>query len=148
MTPYFAIAASVSPPPASENAFEFAIACAIVFVPSPNGSNSNTPTGPFHTTVPALAMIPASARAVCGPTSRTISSAATSRAAFVTARASGASAFAHTTSTGIGTSAPRAFIASMIFFASPTRSDSTSEFPTGSPAASMKVLAMPPPTMS
>src|SRR5690349_18270377 len=35
-TPYFSIAASVSPPPASENAGDFATACAMAFVPSPN----------------------------------------------------------------------------------------------------------------
>ena len=52
-TPYFSIAASVSPPPASENALLLAIALAMACVPSPNWSNSNTPTGPFHTMVPA-----------------------------------------------------------------------------------------------
>ena len=52
--PYLAIAASVSPPPAIENAFDSAIARAIRAVPAPNWSNSNTPTGPFQTIVPAL----------------------------------------------------------------------------------------------
>ena len=61
-TPYFSIAASVSPPPASENALLRAIACAIACVPSPNWSNSNTPTGPFQTIVPACSRIAPSAR--------------------------------------------------------------------------------------
>ncbi len=55
-TPYFSTAASVSPPPAIENAFERKMACAIVSVPLPNASNSNTPTGPFQTTLPAFSI--------------------------------------------------------------------------------------------
>ena len=51
--PYLAIAASVSPPPARLNAGDAAIARAIVSVPCANASNSNTPTGPFQTIVPA-----------------------------------------------------------------------------------------------
>src|SRR6185437_3592136 len=54
--PYLSTAARVSPPPAIENALDAAIARASVSVPLPNASNSNTPTGPFHTTVPALAI--------------------------------------------------------------------------------------------
>jgi hypothetical protein len=57
LTPYFAIAASVSPPPAIENAGESAIAWATVRVPEPNASNSKTPTGPFQTMVPAFCRI-------------------------------------------------------------------------------------------
>ena len=52
--PNLAIAASVSPPPAMENAFESAMARAIACVPPANWSYSNTPTGPFQTMVPAL----------------------------------------------------------------------------------------------
>ena len=51
--PYFSMAASVSPPPASEKARPRAMAWASARVPSPNCSNSNTPTGPFQMTVPA-----------------------------------------------------------------------------------------------
>jgi len=80
--------------------------------------------------------------------SRIRSSAATSAAAFTVATASAANAFAVTTSVGIGTAAPRAFIASITAFASPTRLASARLLPIGSPAASMKVLAMPPPTIS
>ena len=54
--PYLSTAASVSPPPAMENAFDAAIARARVSVPWPKASNSNTPTGPFHTTVPAFSI--------------------------------------------------------------------------------------------
>src|SRR6185437_14434610 len=57
--PYLSTAARVSPPPAIENALDAAMARASVSVPLPNASNSNTPTGPFHTTVPALAIISA-----------------------------------------------------------------------------------------
>ena len=45
--PYLAMAASVSPPPAIENALLSAIARAIVSVPLAKASNSKTPTGPF-----------------------------------------------------------------------------------------------------
>jgi hypothetical protein len=54
--PYLSTAARVSPPPAIENAGEAAIARATASVPLPKASNSNTPTGPFQTTVPALAI--------------------------------------------------------------------------------------------
>jgi hypothetical protein len=52
--PYLSTAAKVSPPPAIENAFDAAMARASVSVPYPNATKSNTPTGPFHTTVPAF----------------------------------------------------------------------------------------------
>ena len=48
-----AIAANVSPPPARLYAGDAAIARAIVSVPCAKASNSNTPTGPFQTIVPA-----------------------------------------------------------------------------------------------
>jgi hypothetical protein len=109
--PYLAIAASVSPPPAMLKAGLAAIARAIVSVPLAKASNSNTPPGPFHTIVPADLSLSASNAAVFGPMSRIISSAATSAAAFTDARASALNSVATTTSCGIGTSAPRAFIA-------------------------------------
>ena len=61
---------------------------------------------------------------------------------------SAANALPTTTSVGIGTAAPRACIMIMISFASGARPGSQSDLPIGKPAASMKVLAMPPPTMS
>ena len=77
------IAATVSPPPAIENAFESAIACASVSVPLANGSISNTPTGPFQTMVPAFFSAAASAFALSGPMSRIISSGCTSSTALI-----------------------------------------------------------------
>ena len=77
-----------------------------------------------------------------------MSSSATSCADFTTAAASGAKVLAHTTSVGMGTLAPRCCIKAMMAFASSTNSASAKDLPMGSPAASMKVLAIPPPTMS
>src|SRR5678809_1271727 len=51
--PYLAIAASVSPPPAMLNAFDAAIARAMVSVPAAKAANSNPPTGPFQPPVRA-----------------------------------------------------------------------------------------------
>ena len=63
--PYLSTAASVSPPPAIENASDAAIARASASVPLPNASNSNTPTGPFQTTRAGLRdQLARSARAV------------------------------------------------------------------------------------
>ena len=84
------------------------MASASVFVPLPNWSNSNTPTGPFHTIVPAFSSCAASAFAVSGPMSRIRSSSARRSTAFVSAFAVAANSFAVTTSVGIGTDAPRA----------------------------------------
>ena len=142
------MAARVSPPPAIEKPLEAAMARARVSVPLAKASNSNTPTGPFQTMVPADFSCSASLAAVLGPMSRIMSSSATSLAALTVAGASAAKVLATTTSSGMGTSAPRAFIFSMIFLASPTRSGSARDLPIGRPAASMKVLAMPPPTIS
>ena len=55
---------------------------------------------------------------------------------------------ATTTSTGSGTSAPRARIAAITARASPTSAGSARLLPIGEPSASRKVLAMPPPTIS
>ena len=104
--------------------------------------------GPFHTIVPAVNSCPAIAAAVSGPMSRIMSSASTSVAFFTVATASFENSLAQTTSVGIGTLAPRAAILSMIAFASLTKSASASDLPIGKPTAAMKVLAMPPPTMS
>jgi hypothetical protein len=80
--------------------------------------------------------------------SRIRSSSSIARAALTVAGVSAAKALPHTASVGIGTAAPRACIITMISFASGARSASQSDLPIGSPAASMKVLAMPPPTTS
>src|SRR3984893_1364999 len=77
-TPYFSMAASVSPPPASEKALPRAIAWAMARVPSPNCANSNTPTGPFQMMVPASCSSALQRSALSGPMSRIMSSARTS----------------------------------------------------------------------
>ena len=138
----------VSPPPAKVNARADAIAAAKARVPPAKASYSKTPTGPFQTMVPALPRISTSMPAERGPMSRIMSSSATSATSLHTATAVGENSLAQTTSTGIGTEAPRTRAASMILAASATRSGSTSDFPMGNPAAAMKVLAMPPPTTS
>ena len=146
--PNFAIAAIVSPPPASENALDCAIAWAIVRVPSANCSYSNTPTGPFQMIVPALFSLCAMANADCLPMSRIKSSAATNSVDFDSALAVAENSFAVTTSIGMGTEPPLASSIAMIFFASPIRSGSASDLPIFPPMARMKVLAMPPPTIN
>ena len=140
------MAASVSPPPAMLKALLAATARATVSVPWAKASNSNTPTGPFQTMVPAAISLSASICAVLGPMSRIISSGATSVAALMVAGASALNSRATTTSTGLGTSAPRAAMASITALACPTRSGSARLLQMDRPAANMKVLAMPPPT--
>ena len=146
--PYLAIAASVSPPPAMEKPLLSATARAMPSVPLEKASNSNTPTGPFQTMVPAALSCAAKRAVVSGPMSKIRSSSATSVAALMVAGASAAKLLAVTTSVGIGTSAPRAFMATMTALASSSRSASAKLLPIFRPAASMKVLAMPPPTIS
>src|SRR5450759_5149173 len=86
-----------------------------LLVPSPNWSNSNTPTGPFHTTVPAFMMMSTITCVDWGPISKIISSSATSCADFSTPGVfslpgrKGAS-LPTTTSVAIGMLAPRADI--------------------------------------
>ena len=147
-TPYFSMAASVSPPPASENADDLAMACAMALVPSPNWSNSNTPTGPFQTMVPAVCRTFARCSAVSGPMSRIISSGRTSWMLRTSACAVAANSLATTTSVGNGISAPRAFACSRSLRAMSCISASCSDLPTLTPVAARKVFAMPPPTMS
>jgi len=121
---------------------------ASILVPPANCGSSKTPTGPFQTMVPALAMISESLAAVFGPTSRMRSWMATSSTEILLARARAETSSATTTSIGNGTSAPRSFMMSMMAWASLTRSASASESPMRLPSASRKVLAMPPPTIS
>ncbi|MNY36043.1 hypothetical protein D3C86_1705020 [compost metagenome] len=98
--------------------------------------------------VPAAWSWLASWAAVLGPMSRIMSSSATSLTSLTVAAAVALNSLAQTTSTGIGTEAPRRAMMSMMAWASPTRSCSASDLPIFRPAASMKVLAMPPPTIS
>src|SRR5690554_6917825 len=137
------MAAKVSPPPAIENASLAAMASANTWVPPANWSNSNTPTGPFQSTVLAVFNSSAKLAAVCGPISRIMSSSATSATALTVASASAAKALATTTSTGSGT-----LTLAAIALAVSTSSGSYRDLPTGRPAAARKVLAIPPPTIS
>ena len=147
-TPYFSMAASVSPPPARENALLRAIACATARVPSPNCSNSNTPTGPFQRIVPAVCSSALQRSAVSGPMSRIISSARTSWMERTSAWAVAANSFATTTSVGSGMSVPRARAFCISRRATSSISASCSDLPTPVPVAARNVLAMPPPTIS
>src|SRR5690554_4210801 len=119
------------------------MASASTLVPPANWSNSNTPTGPFHSTVFALFSSSANWAAVSGPISRIISSSATSATALTVASASAAKALATTTSTGNGT-----LTLAAIALAVSTSSGSYRDLPTGRPAAARKVLAIPPPTIN
>ena len=117
-------------------------------MPSPNLSNSNTPTGPFQTIVPALAIISVNVFAVSGPISKIISSAVTSLTGFNVADAVGENSVATTTSVGTGI-LPLLACASLVKrVASATKSASYNDLPTLWPSAAIKVLAMPPPTIS
>ncbi len=66
-------------------------------VPSPNWSNSNTLTGPFHRMVFEVFSSSANCAAVCGPMSRIMSSSATSAMALTVATALSANSLATTT---------------------------------------------------
>ena len=138
----------VSPPPARLKPLALAMAIETVLVPAPNWSNSNTPTGPFQTMVPAWAMMSASCCADCGPMSKIMSSSVTWSAALRTAGSAASNFLPQTTSTAIGIEAPRLAIFSISILAVGIRSCSHSDLPTFWPMAARKVLAMPPPTTS
>ena len=122
------------------------MAFATALVPAPNWSNSNTPTGPFQTTVPAFIIISTSTCADFEPISKIMSSAATSVAFLFTAGSFSSNFLPQTTSSAMGILAPRLDILSINVRAVGTKSSSHSDFPTSKPAAFKKVLAMPPPT--
>src|SRR5438045_8096697 len=67
-------AAALSPPPMIVTALFFAVASATAWamarVPSANGFFSNTPIGPFHTIVLALAILSLNSATVLGPMSK------------------------------------------------------------------------------
>ncbi len=89
------------------------------------------------------------ARRSAGPMSRIRSSSATSAARFtVGGRVGGERPCRDDVGRDRHRGAARRIIASIIACASPTRSGSARLLPIGSPAASRKVLAMPPPTIS
>src|SRR6202521_5944984 len=147
-TPYFSMAASVSPPPASEKALPRAIAWAMARVPSPNCANSNTPTGPFQMMVPASCSSALQRSALSGPMSRIISSARTSLTGRTSACAVAANSLPTTTSVGSRICVPRVRALSSRRRATSSISASHRDLPTLTPVAARKVLAIPPPTIS
>ena len=82
-------------------------------VPPAKGSISNTPMGPFHTTVPASAIRLANSSRVRGPMSRPIQPSGIASASTTRVSASAAKASAMTTSTGSTSSTPRSAAWSM-----------------------------------
>src|ERR1700683_2624480 len=147
-TPYFSMAAKVSPPPASEKALLRAMAVASVRVPTPNCANSNTPTGPFQRSGPADATNAAMASAESGPMSRIMSSADTWRTSLTSASAFAENSFPPTTSVGMGMTMPRFLDCSSSRLQMSSMLGSYSDLPTLKPKAARQVLVMPPPTMS
>ena len=147
-TPYFSMAASVSPPPASEKALLRAMAWAIVRVPSPNWSNSNTPTGPFQTMVPAALQQRAEAvgRVRTDVEDHLIRAHLADRA-HVGVRGGGELRGHHHIDRQRDLRAARARLSSRRRAIS-SMSVSYSDLPTLTPVAARKVLAMPPPTIS
>src|SRR6185369_11131326 len=81
-TPAWFSAATVSPPPATDTSdpsfVSAAAVCASATVAASKGGISNAPSGPFQTRVRQVLSTSASASTATGPTSRIISSAATS----------------------------------------------------------------------
>ena len=98
--------------------------------------------------VPADLIKSAYSFAVSGPISKIKSSASTSATFLIVAIAVSENSLAQTTSTGIGISEPAFFAAAIKRCASGIKSASYSDLPTGNPAAAIKVLAIPPPTIS
>ena len=132
--PYLAIAASVSPPPAMLNAVEPAIARAIVSVPLRERRRTRTrrPARSRRSCPPTADARPASRRSSgrCRGSGRRPRR---RRPPSSSPRASALNSFAVTTSTGIGTSAPRAFIAAITARASSTSAGSARLLPIGKP---------------
>ena len=143
-------AAALSPPPIIVVASVSASAFATAMVPFASTGFSNTPIGPFHTTVFADLTALAKSSCVLGPMSSpsisegilSIETVSTGR--FLSSIGSG-NAFAQTASTGRRISHPFSLAFSNIFLQYSSFSSSTSDFPISYPFALMKVKAMPPP---
>src|SRR2546426_2923337 len=125
-TPARRTAASVSPPPTTENPRTPATASATPCVPSAKGGRSKTPIGPFQTTVRAVRTRSPKLRTVAGPMSSPIRSAGISR--MPTARPLSLSTRAATTaSTGSAIWTPRRRASARVRWAAGTSADSTSD---------------------
>src|SRR5208283_1327371 len=141
-TPDWCTAATESPPPIIEVApavVAAATALAISSVPVANAGISNTPIGPFHTMVLALASSALYAAIVFGPMSRPIWSAGIAVESTTFEGASALNSGAITSSTGRRNLKFFCFASARIFFAKSILSASTSDFPTPSPCALRKV---------
>jgi K(+)-stimulated pyrophosphate-energized sodium pump len=133
------VAAAESPPPTIVTARESASAFAIRLVPSAKGFISNTPIGPFHTTVLASAISRAKASRVFGPISRACQSEGISLTSTTLMSASSANLSATTTSTGRRNLTPLAFAFSISSLAKSNFSSSTMDLPISRPCAFRKV---------
>src|SRR5690554_3400583 len=121
---------------------KFAKACVISRVPLANFSISNTPCGPFHTTVLASLIIDLNLSTVFGPISKPISSAGIASNVRILVSVSLSNALPVTTSTP-NSSLPSANANNSL--AKSTLSNSTKDLPTSWPCAFKKVNAIPPP---
>ena len=112
-----------------------ATACATAMVPFAKFSHSETPIGPFQTTVPALATASAKRARVFGPMSRPIQPSGISSESTTFHSASALYAVATTLSIGIRNLMPFFSAFSIISFASSTLSSSHREVPMEWPSA-------------
>ena len=143
------MAATESPPPTTTVVPASARAArnlAISNVPWAKDGISNTPSGPFQTTVLASASAASMLAMDAFPTSTMCHEAGTFSALRVLYSVPRVTSLATITSTGRTIRAPRASAVAMTRFAASTILGSARLLPTGWPLASRKVLAMPPPT--
>src|SRR6185295_15590565 len=145
-TPACLTAATVSPPPITENPGKAASAWATSRVPASKGGFSKTPSGPFQNSVRARPTAAAKAFRVSVPTSTAFIPSGTLSTVTVLIRCGFSRSSVTTRSSGSNTCFPWALARSRISRASSMRSGSKSEAPTPLPRAARKVLAMPPPS--
>ncbi|MBQ3887970.1 MAG: phosphoglycerate kinase, partial [Clostridia bacterium] len=106
-----------------------ATALATEMVPAAKFSHSETPIGPFHTTVPAPLSALANFSLVLGPISRPIQSSSILSESTILKAASALYSCATTVSSGIRKLTPLSFAIAIISFASSTLSSSQMEVP-------------------
>src|ERR1041384_3881180 len=144
-SPACATAAAESPPPTivtAPSAVASAIAAAMTRVPPSNGGVSNTPIGPFQSTVPALLSRVANAMADAGSMSYIAKPSGTLLLGTVSVVMPSRSSGATTQPVGRTTLSPARCMRPR---ASSTRSSSTSDLPVARPIARKKVQAIAPP---
>ena len=138
-SPAWVTAATESPPPTMEVAPLSAMARATAKVPSRNGASSNTPIGPFHTTVLAPRIAVANACRAVGPMSSPIQPAGIAVLSAMRVSASAATFWAITWSMGSRKVTPLARAASSTSRATSSLSASSSDAPISIPCALRKV---------